>query len=126
MKSQNGQSTVELALTFAFLIFLLLAIIDFGRIYAADLTIEHTSREAARAASVGRTNNEIQAVAIQSADGVLDVSRMGIIITPVNLADRTQGSYVSITITYTGELISPLVNFASPITLTKKTEMRME
>jgi Flp pilus assembly protein TadG len=126
MKSQKGQSTVELALTFAFLMFLLLAIIDFGRLYTADLTIEHASREAARAASVGRTNNEIQAVVHQSTDGVLDVSRMGININPVNLADRTQGSYVTITITYMGKLISPLVNFASPVTLTKKTEMRME
>jgi Flp pilus assembly protein TadG len=126
MKSQKGQSTVELALTFAFLMFLLLAIIDFGRLYTADLTIEHASREAARAASIGRTNNEIQAIAIQSANGVLDVSKMGININPVNLADRMQGSYVTITITYMGNLISPLVSFASPVTLTKKTEMRME
>ena len=44
---ERGQSLVELALVLPLLLFLFLALFDFGRVFAAALTVESAAREAA-------------------------------------------------------------------------------
>jgi hypothetical protein len=44
---ESGQSLVELALVLPLLLFLFLALFDFGRLFAAALTVESAAREAA-------------------------------------------------------------------------------
>ena len=59
MKSEKGQSMVEFALIIPIFILLLFAILDFGRVFHAYLTIDHAGREAARAASIGKDNTTV-------------------------------------------------------------------
>jgi hypothetical protein len=45
--SERGQSIVEFALVLPIIVFLMVAIIDFGRVYATMLSVESAAREAA-------------------------------------------------------------------------------
>lgn len=54
MKSEKGQALVEFALSITALVFLLLGIIDFGRVFFVYLTMDNAGRETARAVSVGK------------------------------------------------------------------------
>ncbi|MEA4925951.1 hypothetical protein SDC9_173745 [bioreactor metagenome] len=54
---QAGQAMVELALITPLIILLILAIIDFGRIYSAQLVLSHAVRSGARAATVLDTSS---------------------------------------------------------------------
>jgi TadE-like protein len=50
-RSHRGQSLVEFALTLPLLLVLLLGVADFGRVFAAGITLEAASRNAAEAAA---------------------------------------------------------------------------
>ncbi len=56
--SLRGQSLVELALVLPMLIVLLLGIADFGRVFAAGITIEAAARDAAEAAALERLRGD--------------------------------------------------------------------
>lgn len=57
MKSEKGQALVEFALSVTALVFLLLGILDFGRVFYVYLTMDNAGRETARAVSVGKLKN---------------------------------------------------------------------
>ncbi|WP_342432923.1 TadE/TadG family type IV pilus assembly protein [Neobacillus sp. FSL H8-0543] len=125
MKSQKGQSLVEFALVLPLLILLLFGIIDFGRIFHAYLTIDHTGREAARAASIGKDDTTIKNKAVNDAVGI------GLTITDIGIspptATRESGNDVTITITYPITFLTPVIgSVVGPITLTDTTVMRVE
>jgi Flp pilus assembly protein TadG len=126
MKSEKGQATVELALTLTLLIFLIFAIIDFGRIFHAYLTLDHASREAARVASVGATDLTIQQRAKDSAPS-LDTSQMSVSILSSNQT-RSRGTYVTVKISYPIDFSIPLLKDLSsgPLVLNSETVMRVE
>ena len=54
-KREDGQSTVELALTLPVLIFVLLAIMEGGRIFSSYVELQNAAREGARFASLNCT-----------------------------------------------------------------------
>jgi Flp pilus assembly protein TadG len=53
---QSGSSTVELALIAPILLLLLIAVIEFGLLFWANLTMQHAVREGARYAVTGRSD----------------------------------------------------------------------
>ncbi|WP_316571644.1 pilus assembly protein [Neobacillus sp. YIM B06451] len=126
MKSEKGQSMVETALILPLLLMILFGIVDFGRIFHAFLTLDHAGREAARLASMQKSNADITAK-IDSSIGGLDSSKLTITITPDDIANRTSGKEASVKLEYKINFITPFVtSLASPLTLTDTTVMRVE
>ncbi|MBD8069123.1 TadE/TadG family type IV pilus assembly protein [Bacillus sp. PS06] len=124
--NQRGQATVELAFSLVILVLFLFAIIDFGRIFHAYLTLDHASREGARIASVGATDSEVIA-RVKGSAPLLDSTTVSVSITPLP-QDRVRGSYVTVELAYPISFSVPLLaNVApNPLTLRSKTVMRVE
>ncbi|UOF91306.1 pilus assembly protein [Fodinisporobacter ferrooxydans] len=126
MRSQSGQATVELALSLTVLIFLLFGMVDFGRVFYAYLVMDHAGREAARAASLGDTDTEIDQVVQANTDTLTD-STVSIAITP-DQSQRVSGSYVTVTLNSSIPILTPIMAsiLANPFPITTKTVMRVE
>lgn len=129
MKSEKGQSMVELALVLPILVFIIMAIIDFGKIYYAYLTVDNAGREAARFASIGEGDTQILGVL----DRYLgDIEPEGVLIDPPE-GGRESGDEVKITIDYSVELKTPILREIvktkydqETIPVTNTTTMRVE
>ncbi|QHS22504.1 pilus assembly protein [Virgibacillus sp. MSP4-1] len=124
-KSQRGQAVVEIALVLPILLLLIFGMIDIGRIIHTYMTVEHVSRESARAASVGDDNLEIAETAYQAAPA-LNQEYLSITISPES--NRSRGSYVSISTSYPVEILTPFIRqlLPNPFLVTSETVMRME
>ena len=126
MRNEKGQSTVELALSLAVLMLIVFAIIDFGRVFHAYLTIEHAGREAARAASVGKNDDFIRTTAMNAANS-LDSSKVSIDISP-SQSQRKRGSYTTVKLQYSIDISTPLIAqiIPNPFSIDNETVMRVE
>ncbi|WP_428911920.1 TadE/TadG family type IV pilus assembly protein [Niallia sp. Krafla_26] len=126
IKSEKGQATVELALSLVILMFILFGIIDFGRIFHTYLTLEHAGREAARIASLGGTDVEVEERAKASAPSLND-SNVSVMISPTSQS-RSRGTYVTVNMTYPVSISVPLLQnvLPNPFVLHSKTVMRVE
>lgn len=113
MGSEKGQAIVEFALSVMALMFLLLGIIDFGRVFFVYLTMDNAGRETARVVSVGKlkTDAEIQTYAVNSFNkntGPLNIS-------PLTAGDvtprgsRTSGQEFQLEIRYNVTFLTPLI-----------------
>lgn len=126
MHSERGQATVEMALSLTVLVFLLFGIIDFGRLFHAFLSLDHAGREAARAASVGESDAQINAVAVQGASG-LEPAKLTVSISP-SQDQRKRGTYVTVSLSYSIEIVTPLMGqfLPNPYNMQNQTVMRVE
>ena len=128
----RGQSLVEFALVVPVFLLVLLAIVQFGFIFNAQVTITNAAREGARAATIyvydsnlankatndSARNADALAAAKQSL-GILDASQFPTIgtnfvvayslPTGVQDSDARTGEQVTVTITYRQDLIIPLI-----------------
>ncbi|WP_164745695.1 TadE/TadG family type IV pilus assembly protein [Neobacillus mesonae] len=121
MKSEKGQSLVEFALIVPLLVLLLIGIVDFSRIFHAYLTIDHSGREAARAASIGKDEVTIKSIAVNQGASI------GLTASQVNVNTGSSGSNATITITYQVTFLTPLIGkIVNPLTLKDTTTMRVE
>lgn len=126
VKNERGQATVELAFALVIFMLLLFAIVDFGRIFHAYLTIEHAGKEGARVASLGAPDSEVFE-RIKTSAATLEEDDIKYSITP-NYKDRKSGSYVTIQVTYPVAFSFPVLQNMniSPLTMKSKTVMRVE
>ncbi|MCM3709080.1 TadE/TadG family type IV pilus assembly protein [Sporosarcina luteola] len=126
MKSQRGQALVETALILPILLILLFGITDLGRVFHAYLTLDHAGREAARVAAVGAEDGKINEK-IELATSSLNQGKLKKDIDPKSKESRTSGIEVTITLTYSIDLLTPLIStMIGPIKLENKTVMRVE
>lgn len=138
VENNRGTYVVEFALILPLFFMLILGIIDFGRYFFAQHTLQFATREGTRLALVGRTlidpagnpmSREASIVTtIQvNADTALDLSRLSISIYPVqsNFSDPQgwegqldagdPGDYMRVRTRYTFEFLTPMIgNFFSP------------
>lgn len=127
MKSERGQSTVELALSLLVLVLLIFGMVDFGRVFHVYLTLDNAGREGARVAATGKSDDEIRNVITNRIAG-LDTNNLQIIISPSE-EQRVRGVNTKIALTYSIEIITPIIaQFfpQNPYTLKNETIMRME
>lgn len=123
-KNQKGQAIVEFALVVPLLLIFIMAIIEFGFMFNAYLTISSASREAARVGAVGASNTEVELMVINVASH-LESSEIDVTITP---SSRNRGDMLRVTVEYDYQLITPIIsNMLSPfVDLKAETVMRIE
>lgn len=124
MRRQHGQALVEMAIILPLLLMLLFGIIEFGRVFNAQLVMSQASREGARTAAVGSSDAEvIDAVRNTS---VYEDTELTIEITPSG--DRERGIPVEVTVSYDVDLFAPVITeiASDPFTVSSSTVMRVE
>lgn len=126
LSHQKGQAIVELAIILPLILFLIIGMIDFGRVMNAYLVANNASREGARQAAVGKSDTEIVTMIHQTAAS-LDSSNVQITILP-QASERSRGTEVKVSIQYQVEIITPLVSqiISNPYNIETSTSMRVE
>lgn len=126
-KRREGQSLVETALVLPILLLILTGIIDFGMLFNNYLIVGNASREGARSAAIGSTDEQIR-TAVYNVASTLDSSRLTITITPDQTTGRTTGDSVAVTVEYEYNMITPIVAaiVPGPLDLRTSTTMRCE
>lgn len=132
-KSQNGQSTVELALLLPLLLMITLLIIEVSLLFHNYLIITQVCRESTRAGALGDSNQKIkdkiasgekQLVRTYFLSGeILDEE---ISILPENEADREKGENISVSIPYRVSINIPYFGKAIGLKMVAISTMRIE
>lgn len=124
--SESGQALVELAIVLPILILVLVAIVDFGRVFHGNLAVTTAAREAARQASLGRTDEIIVSTA-KNAAAPLDPTLITVSITPA-FASRTAGTNIEVTVQYQMAILTPVMQkfFPNPYYIVGKAVMKRE
>lgn len=90
-----------------------------------DLVLEEAARDAARYASIGASDTQIDQVIVRDC-AVLQTSQLTIAINPVD-TERVSGEPVTVSVSYPVTLDPPLVAFVpSPLIITAVMTMRVE
>ncbi|HHW17284.1 MAG TPA: pilus assembly protein [Firmicutes bacterium] len=118
IRGQEGQAVVELALVLPILIFLLLVIMEGGRIFAGYVELQNAARDGARYAAIHCTMKEVPDGAVsswvastltpwvQSRLTMLNPQNLSIEFSRKENADRTE-TWVEITLSYPMEIVTP-------------------
>ncbi len=122
----RGQAMVEMALVLPIFILLVMGIIDFGRLFNAQISLTHASREGARQAAVGTLDSDVTTLVKGAATG-LDPTKLTVGILPAP-SGRRKGDPVSVSVNYRLELITPIIGslLGGTRDLNATTMMRME
>lgn len=112
IKEQKGQSLVEFALVLPLLLLLICGIVDAGRLLFAYESLNMTAQEAVRLGGLGKGDAAIETYA-KTHVRVGDGSDMKVEITPKESV-RKSGQDVSVTLTYSLPLITPLISSIMP------------
>lgn len=120
-ETEDGQASVELALTLPVIVVLLLTILQAGLLARDNLLVAHASREAARAAAVDPDPGAARAAAEESSG--LSADRL-----EVSVSGRgAPGSRVRVEVRYRAPTAVPLVGaLLGDRTLRATTTMRVE
>ena len=125
--NRKGQSLVETALVLPIILLILTGIIDFGLVFNNYLVVSNASREGARSAVIGSTNEQIRAV-INTVAASLDSEKLTITISPDQIADRSKGVAVAVIVNYEYSMVTPIIAaiVPGPFQLKTSTTMRCE
>ncbi|TFE28635.1 TadE family protein [Cohnella luojiensis] len=112
IKEQKGQSLVEFALLLPLLLLLICGIVDLGRLLFAFVSLNMTAQEAVRLGGLGKDDMEIVSYA-RNHVRVGDASELEVTISPEQ-STRKSGGNVTVTLTYSLPLITPLMTQIIP------------
>lgn len=104
-RGERGAAAVELALVMPLLLLVLFAIIDFGRMLNAQITLTEASREGARSGAYSKPLTDVQA-RVQVASSGLDTTQLTTALTTA--CPNTTPGYAQVDVTYRFEFITPL------------------
>lgn len=129
LRNEKGAAAVEFALVVPILLLLLLGIVEFGRIYNAQMQLTAAARDGARIMSINsvpaQAETDARATVIASAGALhpdIDSTQINIAVSPAGTAVCTPGSTATVTVSYPLQFLSGL--FGSSITLTGKGVMQ--
>lgn len=125
IKDQKGQSLVEFALLLPLLLLLICGVVDIGRLMFAFISLNMTAQEAVRLGGLGKEDSEIADYA-RNHVRIGDASMMIVNITP-EPSIRKEGENVTVTLTYSLPLITPLMTQIIPVpVLSANSTIRVE
>jgi Flp pilus assembly protein TadG len=128
MKSERGAAAVEFALVLPLLLLLLLGIVEFGRVYNAQMQLTAAARDSARVMTIGNpaaSAAEARAAAVASAPALsprIAPEQVAISVSPSATGVCAPGSVATVTIRYPLSFLSGI--FGAGITLTGKGVMQ--
>ncbi|WP_018086675.1 TadE/TadG family type IV pilus assembly protein [Desulfurispora thermophila] len=128
-RSQRGQTLVEMAIILPLLILLLMATIEFGRIFFTYLSITNATREAARSTVISEQKDDAAIrQRVLDAASWLTAQNITVEVSPASVTNRTSGVPLTITVTYPVVLYTPVLSqiISNPFTVSAQTTMRIE
>ncbi|MGM7703361.1 TadE/TadG family type IV pilus assembly protein [Pseudalkalibacillus sp. Hm43] len=120
IKKENGQSIVEMALVLPVLLIILIGIFDFGRIMYTYMHLQLATQESVRLGGLGRDDAAIAQFARDYVH-VGDSSNLQVNISP-NDTMRESGDYMTVTLEYPVEYVTPLISKVLPSPILVKTD----
>lgn len=126
MRNRKGQSLVELALVLPLILFLLMGVVEFGRLFHTYLITIQGSREGARLAVVGASDTTV-ITKVEQVTASLDLEQLNVLINPGE-KERIRGTSVVVQVNYSLDLLIPNVfnMLPDPFIVSSETVMRME
>ncbi len=127
LTNRKGQSLVETALVLPVILLILTGIVDFGLLFNNYMMVSNASREGARTAAIGSTDEKIRTV-VNTVAASLDTSKLTVTISPDQMVGRTSGDAVAVTVEYEYKMITPVIAaiIPGPFQLKTSTTMRCE
>jgi Flp pilus assembly protein TadG len=124
--SDDGQATVEAALTLPIVLLALLLIIQVGIVVRDALALTQAAREGVRVAAVTASDEDAFA-AVRAAAGPLDAERIDIDLSPAE-RERARGAMVAVNLSYVERLSIPIVSriLSLEVPLKASATMRLE
>jgi hypothetical protein len=117
---EAGQATVELALVLPLVVMMILLVVEVGLVGRDQVLVVHAAREAARAASVGSSDEEVRQAAIQAGPLAPDQLR-------VEVGHEPASGRVDVRVTYHCRTDLPLIGPLVPdLDLRAEAVMRRE
>lgn len=123
MRRENGQSTVEFAILVPLIFFLLIGVVDFGRVIHSQLQLELVTQDAARMAGLGESDAMVTSYVIDNFNAG-DASQLSVSVSPAG--EKDPGTYVTVEITYPEQIFNPLGDYALPFTVKTSSTTRVE
>jgi Flp pilus assembly protein TadG len=125
LRDNRAQALVEMALVLTILLLVLSGIIEFGRVFSAQLIVSHASREAARYGVIhpGDDNDIIDKA--KNAAGALDTANVSV---AVSAPSRMRGEQLTVQVEYPVAIIMPFIGsiLSNPYIVRGVTKMRIE
>ena len=125
LTSECGAAAVEFALVVPILLLLLVGIIEFGRVYNAQIELTAAARQGVRVMAIQNSPSAARTATEQAAPSLnpsLTDSQVAIVSSPINTGLCTPGSTVTVTATYPLTFLTGM--FGTTITLTGKSVMK--
>ena len=122
-KTQRGQALVEFALILPLLLMVVCAILQFGLVFHAYLTVNEAAREGARLAAVGGTDTAIEA-RVKEVAPALKPDSLTITINPKPI--RVAETMVTVTVSTPPPASLPFMDAFLPASLQGRVAMRVE
>lgn len=124
LRDNRAQALVEMALVLTLLLLLLSGIVEFGRVFSAQLIVSHAAREGARVGVINPDDTIIEARA-KSAASALDIAKVAV---AISAPSRKRGEQLTVQVEYPVAIIMPFVGsiLPNPYTVRGVTKMRIE
>jgi Flp pilus assembly protein TadG len=126
IKNEKGQALVEVALILPILLLLLIGMFDFGRTLYSYAHLHMAAQETVRLGGLGKMDSHMDSFA-RSYIHIGDPSMLSVQITPTEI-NRRSGEYVTVTLEYPVNLITPFIDdlLSSPFTISTNSTIRVE
>lgn len=120
IKNEKGQSLVEFALLLPILVILLIGIIDFGRILYTNMHLQLATQETVRLAGLGASDQELK----EFIHNYTHVNKKEELMMQISLNEqqRVSGKYVTVTLEYPMEIMTPFISKVISVPLKIETE----